>query len=83
MKVCALNEFDLTNEWRKKYEFNKGALLSSEMRNNMNKISRWLCEAYLAGINDIKVGLVSRTDAKDTKKHSIIGVETLTRKNIE
>eukprot|EP01015_Nassula_variabilis_P035567 TRINITY_DN896_c0_g1_i2.p2 TRINITY_DN896_c0_g1~~TRINITY_DN896_c0_g1_i2.p2 ORF type:complete len:174 (+),score=46.13 TRINITY_DN896_c0_g1_i2:67-588(+) len=83
LKVCALNESDLSSEWRKKYEFNKGALLSAEFRNNMNKVSRWLCEAYLAGVSDLKVGLISRSDAKDSKKHSLIGVESLSRKNIE
>eukprot|EP01016_Furgasonia_blochmanni_P002624 TRINITY_DN1101_c0_g1_i3.p1 TRINITY_DN1101_c0_g1~~TRINITY_DN1101_c0_g1_i3.p1 ORF type:complete len:573 (+),score=159.39 TRINITY_DN1101_c0_g1_i3:67-1785(+) len=83
VQVRALNEFDLTQDWRKRIEREKGALLSTELRNNSCKISRWICQAYLADVEKLKIGLVSRIDPKDQKRHSILGVESFARTNLE
>jgi translation initiation factor 3 subunit D len=72
--IRAVNEYDLSNEWRKKIkQNNKGSLISSEIKNQTCKISKWICQANLAGIDNIKLGYISRTNNKD--KHGILLVE--------
>jgi len=77
LKVVALNEFDLSADWRSKLETTRGALISSEFRNNSCKISKWLCQAVLADVDTVKVGFVSRVAPKDLTKHSVLLVETM------
>ena len=47
--VKALNEYDLTNNWRKKFKdnqkvlkLNQGVVVSSEVKNQTCKISKWI-----------------------------------------
>lgn len=80
--VRALNENDLTSEWRKKLISNKGAVFSSEMRNNNCKIYKWLCQAYLMEASTVKLGFVSRASQKESNKHVLLGVDSLTYKEI-
>lgn len=39
------NEYDLVQDMRGKLVTNKGALITSESKNNLNKICKWLCQA--------------------------------------
>jgi translation initiation factor 3 subunit D len=77
LKLFALNEFDLGQDWRAKLDTNRGALESTEFRNNSCKISKWLCQSILADVDTVKLGFVSRVAAKDSTKHSILLVETI------
>lgn len=52
----ALNEFDFGTDWRKKLESNKGALVTSEIRNNSCKVNKWVCQAFLAEADSVKLG---------------------------
>lgn len=80
--VRAFNENDLGNEWRKKLISNRGAVFASEMRNNNCKIYKWLCQAYLMETNIVKLGFVSRASQKEINKHVLLGVDSLTYKEI-
>lgn len=76
VKLCALNEYDLANEWRSKLESNRGAVISTEIRNNSCKVARWMCQAMLADIDEVKMAFVSRQNQKDTSKHSVLSFES-------
>lgn len=80
-KVCALNEFDSTYDWAKNFEINNGMVISSEERNNSNKISKWICQALLADCELVKLGFVTRSSQKDNR-YQIIGVEATSVKNL-
>lgn len=77
VKVCALNEYDPVLDWGQNYETNRGALISSEFRNNGSKIGRWLCQAFLADCEQFKLGFVHKTNPKDTK-YQVLTVEPMT-----
>jgi len=79
LTVKALNEFDskLTNsvDWRQKLETQTGAILATEVRNNVCKLARWTSEALLAGTDELKLGFVARVNPKDAFKHHILMVK--------
>lgn len=77
VKVVALNECQPQLDWKQNHELNRGALISSELRNNLNKISRWLCQASLADQNTFKIGFVTKPNPKEPK-HSVLAVEDMT-----
>lgn len=77
VKVCALNEYQPQQDWKQNYELNKGAVISGELRNNLNKICRWLCQALLADCNQVKLGFVTKQNVKDGK-HYVLTVEDMT-----
>ena len=37
-------------------------------------MAKWACLAYLAGVEHIKIGLVTRASAKSVEKHQIFSV---------
>eukprot|EP00331_Platyophrya_macrostoma_P022946 CAMPEP_0176441932 /NCGR_PEP_ID=MMETSP0127-20121128/21510_1 /TAXON_ID=938130 /ORGANISM="Platyophrya macrostoma, Strain WH" /LENGTH=466 /DNA_ID=CAMNT_0017826841 /DNA_START=178 /DNA_END=1578 /DNA_ORIENTATION=- len=76
VKLCALNEYELGTDWRGKLENNRGALISTECRNNSCKLSRWICQAFLADIDEVKIAFITRQNQKDASKHSILNVES-------
>ena len=77
LKINALNEYDLNNDWRVRLDTNRGALSSTEYRNNSCKISKWICEAQLADVDTVKLGFISRVAPKDLTKHAVLIVETV------
>jgi translation initiation factor 3 subunit D len=77
VKVFALNEYDYSTDWRVKLDTNRGALESTEFRNNSCKISKWLCQSMLADVDTVKLGFISRITPKDASKHSVLLVETI------
>ncbi|KAG5456521.1 MAG: eukaryotic translation initiation factor 3 subunit D, partial [Olpidium bornovanus] len=79
----ALNEYDHKAagaggalSWRQKLDTQRGAVLATEMKNNANKLARWACEAALAGADHIRVGFMSRLNARDNSRHSVIGSQS-------
>lgn len=74
--MVALNEYDIGRKgnWRSSLETRRGATLNNEILNNGCKVARWACQAYLAGCDSIKMGLVSRSSSKSAEKHVIMGV---------
>ncbi|KAI8593977.1 eukaryotic translation initiation factor 3 subunit D [Geranomyces variabilis] len=83
VNVRALNEFDSrapgaggAPEWRQKLDSQRGAIMATEIKNNGNKLSRWVTEAMLAGADQLRVGFVSRASPKDRNRHVILGSTT-------
>lgn len=78
MSVKALNEFDsrVTGvDWRLKIENQRGAVLATELKNNNCKLAKWTAAALLGGIDQMKVGFVSRNHPRDSRNHQILGVQ--------
>lgn len=78
VSVKALNEFDsrVTNvDWRLKIENQRGAVLATELKNNNCKLAKWTAAALLGGIDQMKVGFVSRVHPRDSRNHQILGVQ--------
>ncbi|KAJ3145864.1 hypothetical protein HDU86_000631 [Geranomyces michiganensis] len=83
VNVRCLNEFDSrapgaggAPEWRQKLDSQRGAIMATEIKNNGNKLSRWVTEAMLAGADQLRVGFVSRASPKDRNRHVILGSTT-------
>lgn len=76
LSVRALNEFDSklsgNVDWRQKLETQHGAVFATEMKNNSSKLARWTAESFLAGVQEVRIGFVSRKNTKDNSKHEIL-----------
>lgn len=72
--VKTLNEYDpkITNDWRKKLEAQKGAVVATELKNNSCKLAKWSVACLLGGTELIKVGYVSREMINSPKTHIIL-----------
>lgn len=77
MAKC-FNEADLAMDMRGKLVTNKGALITLESKNNLSKICKWLCQAQLSDIKEIKLGFVSRQNPNDSKKQQLLAVDSYT-----
>lgn len=76
LSVKALNETDLrAQDWRKKIESQRGAVLAFETKNNKNKVAKWTAAALLAGADMIKLGYCSRSGPRDNANHIILGTQ--------
>lgn len=76
MTARALNQFDAkcsgNVEWKQKLEQQIGAVLATEMKNNTNKLARWVAEAVLNGSEEFRLGFVTRVHEKNAFKHSVL-----------
>ncbi|GAB9465639.1 putative Eukaryotic translation initiation factor 3 [Globisporangium polare] len=76
----ALNEYDPklagSIEWRKKIDSQRGAILANELKNNSCKLARWTAQALLGGIDEMKLGYVSRVNTKDPYSHVVLGTQS-------
>jgi len=76
MSIKALNEFDskLSGgvDWRQKLDTQPGAVLATETKNNMTKLSRWAAQAVLAGAQEFKLGFVTRMNTRDSYHHIVL-----------
>jgi translation initiation factor 3 subunit D len=84
VKVQALNEIDAraahscgAPDWRQKIDSQRGAVMASELKNNSHKLSKWITEAIIADVDQLRLGFVSRASPKDRKNHVIIGQSIL------
>jgi len=76
----SLNQFDSklsggNVDWREKLETQAGAVLATEMKNNIKKLTRCIAEAHLSGADEIRIGFVTRKHAKDPHRHDILMVQ--------
>lgn len=79
--VHAFTEFDSKYtglEWRPRIDTQRGLLLANQFNNNSFKVTRWLAEAWLAGVAEMRFGYVSRTLVHDNSSHEILGVQRYT-----
>ena len=65
LTLKTLNEFDSraqgaggAPDWRAKLDSQRGAVVSTEMKNNSAKLAKWAVAAILAGSDAIKIGYV-------------------------
>ncbi|PWY89143.1 eukaryotic translation initiation factor 3 subunit D [Aspergillus heteromorphus CBS 117.55] len=79
--VKALNEFDSKAQgsggaldWRSKLWSQRGAVVATEMKNNSVKLARWTTQAILAKADAMKLGFVSRANARSAAAHVVLGV---------
>ncbi|EDW80499.1 uncharacterized protein Dwil_GK11533 [Drosophila willistoni] len=79
LSIRALNEWDSkaanSIEWRQKLDSQRGAVLSTELRNNACKLAKWTVESVLAGSDQLKLGYVSRVSPRDHLRHVILGTQ--------
>ena len=76
----ALNEFDSRVsgvDFRQKLENQRSAVLANEMKNNANKVCKWCMQATLGGVDQIRLGYISRVHAKDNTKHKLLGSQVV------
>ncbi|RIA93927.1 translation initiation factor eIF-3 subunit D [Glomus cerebriforme] len=80
--IRALNEFDPRAQgaggaldWRQKLDTQRGAVVTTEMKNNSCKLARWATQSILAGADQMKLGYISRVSPKDPQKHAILGTQ--------
>ena len=64
-----------SQDWRKRLESQRGAVLAFETKNNKNKMAKWTASALLAGADMIKLGYVSRSVPRDNTTHIIRGTQ--------
>ncbi|KAK4060609.1 hypothetical protein Trihar35433_10017 [Trichoderma harzianum] len=79
--IKALNEFDSRAQgsggaldWRTKLVAQRGAVVTTEMKNNSCKLARWTVQSILSKSDVMKLGFVSRANPRSNDKHVILGV---------
>ena len=80
--VRSLLEFDSSRaggslDWRSKLDNQRGAILANEIKNNNAIIARWVFQAYLAQVDNIKLAYVSRISPKDRVRHELLALQDI------
>ncbi|KAI9596773.1 translation initiation factor eIF-3, subunit D [Syncephalis fuscata] len=74
--INALNEYEnRAGGWRYKLDSQRGAVVTTEMKNNSLKLARWAAQSILANADQMRIGYVTRVNAKDTSQHTILGTQ--------
>lgn len=80
--IKTLNEFDSraqgsggAPDWRSKLDSQRGAIVATEMKNNGAKLARFAVQSLLAGADNMKMGYISRANARDASRHVILGTQ--------
>jgi len=79
LTIKTLNEYDPKGsgvDWRQKLDSQRGSIMATELKNNANKIAKWLAQALLAGTDQLKLGFVSRSAPNSLLTHAILGSST-------
>lgn len=84
LSVKSLNEYGGTRplEWKERFLTQRGAIVTSQMKSNLAKLSQWNTSALLADVKAMKVGFVSRMNARDKTRHEIVGVVSFDPKQL-
>jgi hypothetical protein len=62
-------------DFRQKLDAQRSAVLATEIKNNGFKLARWTAQALLSGADEMKIGYVTRTSARESKAHAVLGVQ--------
>ncbi|CAH0521313.1 unnamed protein product [Peronospora belbahrii] len=54
----------------------RGAVLANELKNNSCKLAKWTAQALLGGVDEMKLGYVSRSNFKDPYSHVVLGMQS-------
>jgi translation initiation factor 3 subunit D len=81
--IKTLNEFDSrvqgagnAPDWRSKLDSQRGAVVATEMKNNGAKLARFAVQSVLANADNMKMGYISRANARDASRHVILGTQS-------
>lgn len=72
VNIYALNEFD-KNSYLSKESNLIPLLLKKELQSNHLKLTKWGVNCYLAGVDKMKIGFVTRKNVKENNGHLISG----------
>ncbi|KAL7579850.1 hypothetical protein ACA910_004862 [Epithemia clementina (nom. ined.)] len=81
MTAFALNEYfppttgPNTANWRDKIDSQRGAVLATELKNNSFKLAKWTAQSLLSGADQMKIGFISRSSAKNDFEHVILATQ--------
>merc|ERR1712071_447247 len=82
VSVKALNEWNSKYcngvDWRSTLEKQTSTVLATEIKNNSFKVSRWIIQAMLAGIDTVKLAFVTREKVTDNSSHLMVNMESIT-----
>ena len=79
VNIFALNEYNVNSKSKsqgnnyKSTNNTPSSLFKKEIGNNHLKITKWGVQSYLADVNWIRFGFVTRKKANDNKQHVITG----------
>lgn len=66
-----------SNDWRTKFNGgSQGNIFVDEMKKNNNKLSQWTMQSLLGGLNQIKLGFITRENPKSNAAHLVAGTMT-------
>lgn len=80
--IRSLLEYDSSRsggnlDWRSKLDNQRGAILANEIKNNNSIIARWVFQAYLAQVDNIKLAYVARISPKDRVRHELLALQDI------
>lgn len=79
VNAYALNEWDSRlaggPNWRYKIDQQRGSVLATEVKNNACKVAKWTAQAMLAGVQEMKLGYVTRTTPTNPAEHLLLAVQ--------
>jgi len=70
-----------TPEWRSLVDTQRGSVISTEIKNNSHKLAKFTASALLAGVDNIRLGLVARASRTDPYNHNIVGTHAVAPPN--
>jgi hypothetical protein len=62
-------------DFRQKLDKQASAVMTTEIKNNAHKLTRWTAQAVLSGCDELALGFVSRVLTKDNTTHTILGAQ--------
>ena len=61
------------SNWKTNLDQNTAQCITKEVQDNSCKVSRWVVQSLLAGVEQIKFAFVTRKTVKDSKRHVVLG----------
>lgn len=75
--IYAMNQWKFTKEGWSNIDIDKTAILSQELTDNTNRVSKWALQSMLAGADNMKITFVTRQKIMNNQKHQILGTSTI------
>ena len=75
--IYAMNQWKFTKSAWNNIDTEKTAVLSQELTDNINRVSKWALQSLLAGADNMKIVFVTRQKLSNNKKHAILGASTI------
>lgn len=71
-----------SSTWIKKWETQKSIFLTDAYQNNSSRVLKWITQAYLSGVNVLKIGFVVKAASLKTENFKVISVEDVNIKDM-